>query len=205
MCPFVNLEVLSLKNNQIDSPAWLESNIGKLGKLKALDVRYNKLEAMQMLCDTISMIPTLEAFFLEGNPCYVEETQENRFIFLAKNRYVLDAQWGLKYLNGKPIIIDERIECVKCSVNPPGLEFAEDRRLKLVMSKNNLSSDAAELNLSQYGFRLIMHFDQFQNLTKLNLSKNRLTSINVCRQFLHTLRFHLRIIVFNLSIVEFKT
>ncbi len=179
MSAFVNLEVLSLKNNYIDSPAWLDSRINTLTKLKALDVRHNKLEAMQMLCDTISEIPHLEAFFLEGNPCYVEDNQENRFIFLAKNRFVLEAQWELKYLTGKPVSIDERVESMKYAASPPNLDVLEAKRLYLIVFKNNFNYEMKDLNLSQYGFRLIINIDQFKNLNRLNLAKNRLTTLQV--------------------------
>lgn len=85
---------------------YLESNIGALQELRALDMSHNQIKDLDDLVEALRGNRELQAILVEGNPCCPNNNPESRLKVLAAWLNVYEpTRFPLRFLNGKYVCI----------------------------------------------------------------------------------------------------
>eukprot|EP00698_Gefionella_okellyi_P022880 TRINITY_DN7670_c0_g1_i1.p1 TRINITY_DN7670_c0_g1~~TRINITY_DN7670_c0_g1_i1.p1 ORF type:complete len:2182 (-),score=499.73 TRINITY_DN7670_c0_g1_i1:26-6466(-) len=171
---FVNLELLSLSNNQLTSNSLTASGVHSLAKLTGLDIRHNNIQHVAAVGKVINLLKNLEMLFCEGNPCFKQNTEQYRVGFLKEVTSIMEWECPLKFLNGDPPTIDER--CSAIALRKPG-DHVESLRQEFVFHELGAQPDWTTLELCHAGLRRLDELKRFSGLKHLDLSFNRLETL----------------------------
>eukprot|EP00027_Filamoeba_sp_ATCC50430_P016759 CAMPEP_0168569714 /NCGR_PEP_ID=MMETSP0413-20121227/16321_1 /TAXON_ID=136452 /ORGANISM="Filamoeba nolandi, Strain NC-AS-23-1" /LENGTH=833 /DNA_ID=CAMNT_0008602261 /DNA_START=610 /DNA_END=3111 /DNA_ORIENTATION=- len=175
MSPYTKLVKLSLKNNEFKSLD--DCRLSNLTGLKGLDLSNNKLKDVEHTAMALRELKTLTILFLDNNPCFPQNDNENRVKFLTKYLQYFDpATMPLKFLNGQKISVQEKCQALKKVKNFNA--NIETVRLELVIKELNAKPGDTYLDLSNCEFASISGLHQHvPKLTHLNLSNNQLKNL----------------------------
>ncbi|KAL6041595.1 hypothetical protein QOT17_024850 [Balamuthia mandrillaris] len=176
LSPFQNLSSLNLANNKIESIK--EVNIAKMTKLTSLDVSNNKLGDLSELAATITKLKSLSQVTVIGNPCFPEDTTEHRSQLLSLLLQSADPlNFTLKSLNRSPVstidICTSLAESKDVDVQAIRLQLC----LRAQQLKPSDPTSIVSLDLSAKGFVGLDGLQNFVNLTRLDLQRNSLITI----------------------------
>lgn len=178
-----SLEVVNISNNNITNSYFEASGIETLINLRVLDISYNDLTSLECIASKLSNLPFFESIYIVGNKCFMEDSRRSR-VSLLKNWDGIDSPaFSLKSINGKQIIVDERMEAVSSA-----LSERDAQRIRIEHILNEMTEDPltlSELNLSNMQLTYIDGVQRCQNLTSLNLSENNIRVLS--QQYLHEL------------------
>jgi hypothetical protein len=147
--------------------------------LEGLDIRNNKLKDLDAVVAVIKDLTKLKALYIDGNPCFPQDEEENRLKFIARLLNYFDPfNIPLKYLNGKIISIQEKCRSFKKLKNPT---FNVERmKLELCLLEKDAQPDHTIIDLSGYEFTTLLGIqEKLPKLTHLTISNNLLKTLEV--------------------------
>lgn len=187
---FVSLEILLLRGNALKSLE--QSGIHTLLKLKALDLRYNKLKSFEEVTSLAVMLPLLQAIGISGNP--FAHVQHLRATFLEQYPPITKVDCPLYRIDDEDISVDELARVMRFDGKADAERFRFSATVQRLLRANALVKTAPvdlstveELNLRKCGLEWV-DFKEFKSLKRLVLSHNFLTSAalegeNMCLRF----------------------
>ncbi|KAJ3450828.1 protein phosphatase 1 regulatory subunit sds22-related [Anaeramoeba flamelloides] len=183
LAPYVNLVKLSLRNNKITDKTISANDFKSLKKLMGLDLRDNKIKKLQTFSEIVNNLPNLKYFFIEGNPSFTSDKEQNRIKFISGTKSIMKPGSNLEYLNGKAIELKAVCSAIttlrkqkKKNAIKLSLEL-EDTRLSLIIEKLEIEPNIKALKLRNFELQIIKRVSIFSNIIQLNLSNNSITTL----------------------------
>ncbi|KAJ3431570.1 protein phosphatase 1 regulatory subunit sds22-related [Anaeramoeba flamelloides] len=183
LSPYINLVKLSLRNNTLTDKNISADDFKSLKKLIGLDFRDNKIKKLQTFSEIVNALPKLKYFFIEGNPCYTSDKEQNRIKFISSTESIMKPGSKLEYFNGKPIELKTVCNAIttlrkqkKKNIAKLSLEL-EDTRLSLIIEKLEIDPNIKSIKLRNFDLQIIQRVSIFSNIIELNLSNNSITTL----------------------------
>eukprot|EP01028_Stygiella_incarcerata_P010326 TRINITY_DN528_c0_g1_i3.p1 TRINITY_DN528_c0_g1~~TRINITY_DN528_c0_g1_i3.p1 ORF type:complete len:1710 (+),score=447.49 TRINITY_DN528_c0_g1_i3:309-5438(+) len=174
---FVSLQKISLRANRLKAKNLAESKLDRCRKITALDIRDNLINDAATIGRIIDELPLLSMVFVEGNPgieSLGDKDIRRRVRLLGKLALIQKVDSKLQYLDGRFITAAEKCRALKGILQPQQIE---ELRFQFVIKEMGDDAYLDKVDLSQEGLHFIHGIKQLHQITELDLSSNRLTTL----------------------------
>eukprot|EP00002_Diphylleia_rotans_P021967 TRINITY_DN428_c0_g2_i2.p1 TRINITY_DN428_c0_g2~~TRINITY_DN428_c0_g2_i2.p1 ORF type:complete len:2171 (-),score=432.49 TRINITY_DN428_c0_g2_i2:273-6785(-) len=173
LASFVNLQVLLLRRNNMESVTHIEG-LSQLVKLEMLDLRDNKFQVMSEIQALVWALPRLQSLGISGNP-FSEEKKYRKNFLKDLIRSKSDGCFHLQFLDDSRISVEDWVSAWKLS-GTKASDLGDFRFYAHVQVKVGAVPFESIRELQLVGLNLtLVVLSIFPNLVKLSLANNDLT------------------------------